>query len=91
MRIASLFLFLILFRRSKKPLDWYVHEVRAAARTTCLANIISNSISGSLIDLGLSFFMLAGLACAASETSNVSKKREEAEEIPNLLQPRLQS
>ncbi|CAM5765468.1 hypothetical protein LMIY3S_01493 [Labrys miyagiensis] len=88
----GLFLLLILFRRSSKPLDWYVHEVRAAARTTCVANLISSAISSSLIDLGLSFFMLAGLVCAASETSHVEAgKRQEEEEIPNILQPRLQS
>ncbi|WP_413988218.1 hypothetical protein ACMDCR_19580 [Labrys okinawensis] len=81
----GLFLFLILFRRSRKPLDWYVHEVRAAARTTCLANIITCAISASLIDLGLSFFMLAGLACAANDTSNVPAKQQDEEDVPNLL------
>jgi hypothetical protein len=87
----SLFLAMILLKRSARPLDWYVREVRAAARTTCLANIVTNSISGSLIDLGLSFFMLAALACAANETTRTQNVSKEEEEVPNLLVMKLQT
>jgi hypothetical protein len=61
------FLLLTLFRRAPRPLDWFIVEVRAAARTACVALLIAATISGALIDLGLPFFILAGLACAAND------------------------
>jgi hypothetical protein len=40
---------------------------QSAARWACLAQLIGASVSGSFIDLGLEFFIFAGLACAGPE------------------------
>ncbi|MGB3625165.1 MAG: hypothetical protein WA989_05040, partial [Henriciella sp.] len=39
-------------------------QVQAAARSACLALLIATSISSSSVDLGLMFFIFAGLACS---------------------------
>jgi hypothetical protein len=38
-----------------------------AARWACLAQLIGAAVAGSFIDLGLPFFVFAGLACAGPE------------------------
>lgn len=38
-----------------------------AARWACLAQLVGASVAGSFIDLGLPFFIFAGLACAGPE------------------------
>jgi hypothetical protein len=63
----GMFIGMTIFNRERYPLDWFTFEVRAAARTACIAILIAASISGALADLGLPFFILAGLACAATE------------------------
>lgn len=40
---------------------------QSAARWACLAQLIGASVAGSFIDLGLPFFIFAGLACAGPE------------------------
>lgn len=44
-----------------------------AARWACLAQLIGASVAGSFIDLSLSFFVFAGIACAAPELALVAR------------------
>ena len=44
-----------------------------AARWACLAQLIGASVAGSFIDLGLPFFVFAGLACAGPEPVRVAR------------------
>ncbi len=60
------FIALTQLRREGQPLDMFTMEARAAARAACMGILISASISGALIDLGLPFFVLSALATAAS-------------------------
>ena len=39
-------------------------DLRSAARTACAGLLIGATVSGALVDLGLPFFVFAGLACA---------------------------
>jgi hypothetical protein len=59
------FLFGVLFRRQKNAsLDPLGHVIQAAARSMCLAWLISNSISNPQIDLGLAFYIFAAVSCS---------------------------
>lgn len=42
-------------------------DLRAAARAGAFALLVAATISGGLVDLGLEFFLLAGLACSVGE------------------------
>ena len=85
----GLFILITLFKRAPQALDWDVHEVRAAARTACIALMIPASLSGALIDLGLPFSILAALACAANEVEPVERPEETFEIIPHAIHPGL--
>ena len=43
--------------------DEFVRGIRAAARTACAWLLVTATVSGALIDLGLPFFIFAALAC----------------------------
>jgi hypothetical protein len=43
---------------------------RSAARIACGGILIAATVSGALVDLGLPFFVFAGLACAAGDRSS---------------------
>jgi hypothetical protein len=58
------FLLIVFFRPGRRAADPFAAEVQRAARSACLALLIAGSISGAFIDLGLPFFMFAGIACA---------------------------
>lgn len=60
----GIFLLQVLIRGRARWTDPFAAAVQGAARTTCLALLISASVSGSFVDLGLSFFIFAALACA---------------------------
>lgn len=49
--------------------DETVRRTQTAARTACIWLLISASISGTLIDLGLPFFVFAALACARPDAA----------------------
>jgi hypothetical protein len=49
---------------SKSASDQMTTNIGAAARTACFALLCASIISGTLIDLGLPFFIFAGLSCA---------------------------
>jgi len=61
------FLFAVLFRRKNRWAAPFPAACQGAARWACLAQLIGASVSGSFIDLGLPFFIFAGLACAGPE------------------------
>jgi hypothetical protein len=61
------FLFAVLFRRKNRWATPFPAACQRAARWACLGQLIGASVSGSFIDLGLPFFMFAGLACAGPE------------------------
>jgi hypothetical protein len=48
----------------KESLDPLGHVTRLAARSACLAWLIASTISNPLIDLGLSFYLFAAVACS---------------------------
>lgn len=50
---------ILLIRRTPDP---FVNGVQSAARAACVAHLITNSIGGAFVDLGLPFFMCAGIA-----------------------------
>ena len=64
------FLYHTLFSRGPQRIDWFAGEVRAAARAACVAFLVAATVSGALIDLGLTFFVAAGLACGANEVES---------------------
>lgn len=49
---------------SKQASDQMTTNICTAARTACLGLLCSALVSGALIDLGLPFFVFAGLSCA---------------------------
>jgi hypothetical protein len=61
------FFFVVLFRRKNRWAAPFPAACQSAARWACLGQLIGASVSGSFIDLGLPFFIFAGLACAGSE------------------------
>jgi hypothetical protein len=58
------FLFAVLFRRKNRWTEPYPAACQSAARWACFAQLLGASVAGSFIDLGLPFFVFAGLACA---------------------------
>jgi hypothetical protein len=61
------FLFCVLFGRRERSREAELFEdaCQRASRAACLACLLSASVAGAFVDLGLIFFMYAGLACAA--------------------------
>jgi len=71
--LFSMFFVRVLFDQSNlgssdRLADAYVQ----AARCACIAWLITASISGALVDLGLPFFAFAALACSASRSPYLS-------------------
>jgi hypothetical protein len=58
------FLFGILFRRKHRWTAAFPAACQSGARWACLTQLIGASVAGSFIDLGLPFYIFAGLACA---------------------------
>jgi hypothetical protein len=54
---------------STRPGEPMVTKIGIAARTACFGFLCASVISGTLIDLGLPFFIFAGVACAAPMVS----------------------
>jgi hypothetical protein len=60
------FLFCVLFGRERcRESDPFEDAGQQAARAACLACLLSASVAGAFVDLGLIFFIYAGLACGA--------------------------
>lgn len=69
----GIFLFCLLFARKGRWREPFPAAGQSAARWACLAQLIGASVAGSFIDLGLPFFIFAGLACAGPEPVRVSR------------------
>jgi hypothetical protein len=54
----------VFFERSSGHLTLPEEAARKAAKSMCLAWVIGSTVSAPLIDLGLSFYAFAALACA---------------------------
>lgn len=62
--LFSLFFIDLLFSRSPQSDELTIFEAnRQAAKSTCIAWLITSTVSGALTDLGASFFAFAALAC----------------------------
>jgi hypothetical protein len=70
----SVFLLSLFFSRKGKWQHPFPASCQSAARWACLAQLIGASVAGSFIDLGLLFFIFAGLACAGPETVPVARR-----------------
>jgi hypothetical protein len=64
----GLFLFDLLFGRKVRWKEPFPVSCQSAARWACLSQLIAASVAGSFIDLGLPFFIFAGIACAGPES-----------------------
>lgn len=71
----GIFILMVLLKPSIRPLDWGTIQLRAAVRVGCLVGLIMATISGTLIDLGLPFYMLAGIACATCDLESGPRKQ----------------
>jgi O-Antigen ligase len=82
---VTLFLVSVLFSdtsvEDSDPLD---KAFRQAAKYTCVAWLITETVSGALVDLGLPFFVFAALACAKPKTSEVFMRQDELPPLPRL-------
>jgi hypothetical protein len=71
--LYGVFLLQLLLRRS----GWtepFPQACQSAARWACFAQLAAASVAGSFIDLGLPFFIFAGLAAAMPEPEPASRK-----------------
>jgi hypothetical protein len=67
--IYGLFLLGVLLPRHNRWRDPFPVACQDAARWACLTQLVGASVAGSFIDLGLPFFVFAGLACGGPEPS----------------------
>jgi hypothetical protein len=65
----AIFLFGVLFGRKGRWRPPYPAGCQSAARWACATELIGASVAGSFIDLGLPFFVFAGIACAGPEAA----------------------
>jgi hypothetical protein len=63
----GIFLCGVLFGRSGRWQHPFPAACQSAARWACLTQLIGASVAGSFIDLGLPFFIFAGIACAGPQ------------------------
>ena len=63
----------LLFGRGDRWQHPFPASCQSAARWACLAQLIGASVAGSFIDLGLPFFIFAGLACAGPEPARAPR------------------
>jgi hypothetical protein len=60
---------------SRQPSDQWIAKVRTSARTACFGLLCASVLSGTGIDLGLPFFIFAGLSCAFPSTESAQAIR----------------
>jgi hypothetical protein len=76
----SVFLLSVFFGRKNRWQHPFPASCQSAARWACLTQLIGASVAGSFIDLGLPFFIFAGLACTGPALVRVERR------VP-MLQP----
>jgi hypothetical protein len=73
--LFGLFFLTVFFSfRKRRPIDGLDDAYRQAAKSACFAWLITATVSGALVDLGLAFFALAALAC--SRPADVQRQEE---------------
>ena len=77
----GIFLFGLLLGRKDRWQHPFPAGCQGAARWACLAQLIGASVAGSFIDLGLPFFIFAGLACAGPESVRAARR---APSVPSV-------
>ncbi|WP_448950125.1 hypothetical protein [Labrys neptuniae] len=85
----GIFILMVLFKPTERPLDWTTAQIQAAARTSCLVALIMSCIAGTMVDLGLPFYMLAAIACATCDFLPVRRKPEPEDDSVDLKLPLL--
>ncbi len=70
---CAAFLLILLFGRYGYADDPHVSSIKSAARSACLALVTAGSISGSFIDLGLPFYIYAGILAGPYQQNQQSK------------------
>jgi hypothetical protein len=75
------FLLALFFRRRGRWTEPYPSDCQSAARWACFTQLIAASVSGSFIDLGLPFFVFAGLASAGPVSQRISSPARAAETV----------
>jgi hypothetical protein len=65
--LYGVFLLQLLFARKNRWQDPFPAACQDAARWACFTQLVGASVAGSFIDLGLPFFVFAGLACAVPQ------------------------
>jgi hypothetical protein len=73
----GVFLLQLFVRRRDQWRHAFPAACQRAARWACLAQLIGASVAGSFIDLGLPFFVFAGLACAGPEPVRVARAQHQ--------------
>jgi hypothetical protein len=68
------FLLSVFFGRRNRWQHPFPASCHSAARWACFTQLIGASVAGSFIDLGLPFFIFAGLACAGPEPVRVERR-----------------
>ncbi len=69
----GMFLLRMLFARKHRWAEPFPAACQSAARWACFAQLVGASVAGSFIDLGLPFFIFAGLACAGPQTARFAR------------------
>ena len=70
----GVFLLSVFFGRKNRWQHSFPASCQSAARWACLTQLIGASVAGSFIDLGLPFFIFAGLACGGPEPVRVEQR-----------------
>jgi hypothetical protein len=84
--LYGVFLAQVLFRHRRGWTDSFPQTCQSAARWACFAQLGAASVAGSFIDLGLPFFIFAGLSVASSKVL-VSVPQGSGRRSTRLLNP----
>jgi hypothetical protein len=81
----------LMLNRSSGDTDWFVSSTRAAAKSASLSYLIAGSLSGSFLDVGLPFFIFAGIASGIARVQTRSDNRvySQPKAAPMSLAPTL--
>jgi hypothetical protein len=72
--IYGIFLLELLLGRKNRWQHPFPAACQGAARWACFAQLIGASVAGSFIDLGLPFFIFAGIACAGPQPARAASR-----------------
>src|SRR5262249_52444280 len=61
-----------LFKPHPAGVDWFATSTRAACQSACMSFLIAGSLAAGSVDLGLPFFIFAGLASGIAEVEKTA-------------------